>query len=819
MDEKKAARQAIDLPNKLPVLVLQDALLFPGALMALQIDDDDAARAKERIRAGGGMVAVVAARRNDESAEESEGEGSEPDEILVELHDVGVAARIQQLAEVDGQHTMELHGVARIRLGEILERSPQLVAAIEPIPEQGNVSSPQVQALVLQAKKLAREILALLPGIPPEVARAVQEIDDPSALADTLAHRVPGSIAEKQRALEELDVEKRLNMVVAMLTRRREVLQVSSKIDASVRESVGKAEREHILRRKLQAIQKELGEDEESGKNVLEEKLKDKVLPDEVRKMVDRELSRLGRIPAQSPEHNVSRTWLQWVADLPWGERSEDHLDLESAQAILDGDHHGLAKVKKRIISYLAVRRLKNDLKGPILCLSGPPGVGKTSLGQSIAKAMGRKLVRVSLGGVRDEAEIRGHRRTYVGAMPGRIIQALKRAGTRNPVMLLDEVDKLGRDGAHGDPAAALLEVLDPEQNNTFADHYLEVPYDLSQVLFLATANTLETIPGPLRDRMEIIELPGYTLDEKVAIAKKHLVNKQLEAHGIGKLHVEIEDAALERIAQGHTREAGVRTLEKRIADVCRALAVESVSGSLPEGAGRVVSADEIETLLGPDKFEEERAARTSEPGVAAGLAWTPAGGDALFVEAAQMAGKGVVILSGQLGSVMKESAQAALSWVKANADRLGLKPGAIDKQDLHIHVPAGATPKDGPSAGVTLASALVSLLTGIRVRSDTAMTGEITLRGRVLPVGGIKEKILAAHRLGYKRVCIPRRNDRDLADVPETARRELEIILADQVEDVLAAVLETNPIKVSSGVLDAASSGTADHAMAAKGK
>ncbi len=661
MDEKKRGKQPIELPDTLPVLVLQDAVLFPGALVGLTVDEEDAERAKARARSGTPIVAVVSARR-EEHVESPQGTGdiSEgADEVLVELHDVGVAARIAQVTESNGEYTVVLQGLCRINLGDIKERDPQLVASVMPIGERWNKDSPHLAALVARAKKLAQEILALLPNVPADVAGSIQALTDPSELADTLAHRVPGTLNDKQRALEENDVEKRLAIVIGMLGKRHQILEVSSKIDQSVRESVGKAEREHILRRKLQAIQKELGEGEEdNGKGSLEHALEGLTLPEDVKKQVDRELARLGRIPAQSPESNVSRTWLQWIADLPWSTRSEDVRDLDRSQAILDADHHGLEKVKKRIVSYLAVRALKNDLKGPILCLSGPPGVGKTSLGQSIAKAMGRKLVRVSLGGVRDEAEIRGHRKTYVGAMPGKIIQALKRAGTKNPILMLDEIDKLGRDGGHGDPAAALLEVLDPEQNNTFTDHYLEVPFDLSGVLFLATANSLESIPGPLRDRMEILELPGYTLEEKLSIAKKHLVKKQLEAHGIGGEQIEIDDAALERIAMGHTREAGVRTLEKRIANVARALAVEKVSGNLPDGVGRLVDAAEVEKLLGPDKFENEQAERMSIPGVASGLAWTPVGGDVLFIEAAQMPGKGQLILSGQLGSVMKESAQ-----------------------------------------------------------------------------------------------------------------------------------------------------------------
>jgi ATP-dependent Lon protease len=518
-------------------------------------------------------------------------------------------------------------------------------------------------------------------------------------------------------------------------------------------------------------------------------------LPPEVDAQVKKELSRLKGLPAQSPEVSVARTWLQWIADLPWKKGSADNLDLQNAQDVLDEDHEGLKKVKKRITEYLAVRSLKNDLKGPILCLVGPPGVGKTSLGKSVARAMGRKFVRVSLGGVRDEAEIRGHRRTYVGALPGRLVQAMKRAGTNNPVVMLDEIDKLGQ-GFMGDPSAALLEVLDPEQNHAFADHYLEVPFDLSRVLFIATANTLETVPAPLRDRMEVLEIPSYTHAEKLAIARTHLLPKQLEANGIAGISLHLDDGALLRIISGYTREAGVRGLEKRLADVCRAIAVERAAGGLSAAADRFVSEGEIERLLGPDRFTPEALERTELPGVATGLAWTPVGGDVLYIEATQMPGKGQVILTGQLGEVMRESAQAALSYIKANASALGLPDNPLEGKDLHLHVPAGGTPKDGPSAGVTMFTALVSLLTGIRVRSDVAMTGEATLRGRVLPVGGIKEKVLAAHRLGLKRIILPERCRHDLADVPESARKDLEFVFVSRMEEALEAALERSPLR-----------------------
>jgi ATP-dependent Lon protease len=562
---------------------------------------------------------------------------------------------------------------------------------------------------------------------------------------------------------------------------------------------MSKTQREYYLRQQLKAIKEELGEmgEEEEELDELGERLKKAGLPPEVEKVAQKELARLKTIPAQSSEYTVARTYLDWIADLPWSKKTEDNLDIDNARRVLDSDHYGLEKVKKRILEYLAVRKLKNDMRGPILCLVGPPGVGKTSLGQSIARAVGRKFVRLSLGGVRDEAEIRGHRRTYVGALPGRVIRSMKKAGTINPVMMLDEVDKLGAD-FRGDPSAALLEVLDPEQNNTFSDHYLDVDYDLSKILFVATANQLDPIPAPLRDRMEVIELPGYTFEEKKQIATRHLVPKQLKEHGLRSDVVELTDKALAKLIVGYTREAGVRSLERRVADVCRSVAVEVAEGKVAEGQKRVVDEPDIGELLGPDKFYNEVAERTEVSGVATGLAWTAVGGDLLFIEATKMTGKGSLTLTGQLGDVMKESAQAALSYVRSKAPALGIAPNFLEKQDIHIHFPAGAIPKDGPSAGVTILTALVSLLTGIRVRGDTAMTGEATLRGMVLPVGGIKEKVLAAHRAGIKRIILPERCRKDVLEVPEQARKEIEFLYATTMDQVLEWALESKPFKSS---------------------
>jgi len=760
MEEKK-------LELKLPVFVLEDAVLLPGAVARLDTDAKGAAAAKA-VAASEDKRVVVALSTESELG----------------VHAMATIARVEGLSRDGG---VIVTALGRARVLEFEEGEPLPSVRVEEVSVPA-AQGTEVEALALEARRIARDILALLPGIPAQVGQALDGVKDPGALADLLSHHVPADASDKQKVLEAVDPVERLKVVLALLVRRREVLKAAHDIEGAVQEKVSKAEREHILRKKLEAIQNELGEGPASDGDELGKKIASLKLPEEVRDQVEKELARLKKLPEQSPERSVSRSWLQWIADLPWAIVTDDNLEVENARKVLDADHHGLEKVKKRVLQFLAVRKLRGDLKGPILCLVGAPGVGKTSLGQSIARAMGRKFARVSLGGVRDEAEIRGHRRTYVGALPGRIVQALKRVGTANPVLMLDEIDKLGA-GYQGDPSAALLEVLDPEQNGTFADHYLEVPFDLSKILFIATANTLETIPAALRDRMEVLEIPSYTSEEKAAIARAHLFPKQLEAHGLSGAKVELTDEALERIITAHTREAGVRGLEKRLADVCRALAVEKASGTLPEP--RRVEFDEIEPILGPDRFQPEVREDAAAPGVAAGLAWTPVGGEVLYVEALRMPGKGQLILSGQLGDVMKESARAALSYVQANAVQLGVGEKPLEGWDVHVHVPAGATPKDGPSAGVTLFTALVSLLSGVPVRTDTAMTGEATLRGRVLPVGGIKEKVLAAHRLGLKRVVIPQACAAELREIPQHVRDELEIVLVKRMDEVLNAALD----------------------------
>jgi ATP-dependent Lon protease len=759
-----------NLPDKLPVFVLDEAVLLPGAVARLETEEKGTAMARSLLGSDERRVAVAL------SAEETE----------LGIHQVAALAQVEEVSP-DGGVIVTVKG--RVRVLELDDGTPLPLGRVE-LLEVPPASGAEVEALALEVRKLARDIFALLPAVPAQFAQGFDQIRDPGALADLLAHHLPAAAAEKQQILEALDPATRLRLLVTLLSRRREVLKAAHDIEGAVQQKISQVERQHMLRKKLEAIEKELGEGPDSAEDELDQKLKSLKLPADVRAQVDKELARLKKLPESSPERSVARSWLHWIAEVPWSNETTDNLDVENARRTLDADHHGLAKVKKRVLQFLSVRKLRGDLKGPILCLFGPPGVGKTSLGQSVARAMGRKFVRVSLGGVRDEAEIRGHRRTYVGALPGRIVQALKRAGTSNPVVMLDEIDKVGA-GVMGDPSAALLEVLDPEQNKAFVDHYLEVPIDLSKVLFIATANSLDTVPLALRDRMEILEIPSYTQGEKAAIARTHLWPKQLEAHGLAGAQVTLTDAALARIVSGHTREAGVRSLEKRLADVTRSLAVEKASGAIEGPAPREIGFDEIEKILGPDRFQPEVRETGGMPGIAAGLAWTPVGGEVLYVEALRMPGRGQLILSGQLGEVMKESARAALSYVQANSAALGVGEKPLDGFDVHVHVPAGATPKDGPSAGVTLFTALVSLLSGIPVRADTAMTGEATLRGRVLPVGGIKEKVLAAHRLGLKRVVIPEACAGDLREIPQSVRDELEIVLVKKMDQVLDAALD----------------------------
>jgi len=654
---------------------------------------------------------------------------------------------------------------------------------------EAEVFSTEVAARTHQLKERAREAISLLPNMPAEIATAIEQIQSPSALADFIANVSDLSPAEKQDLLETFDVSERLDKLLRYLAQQIEVLRLSKQIGEQTQESLAGRQREHILREQLRQIQKELGEGEEGQAEIAElrEAIDKAGMPEEAEKQARKELKRLERMPEASAEHGMIRSYLDWLIELPWSKASDDRIDIAEARRILDEDHYGLPKVKQRILEYLAVRKLKPEGKSPILCFVGPPGVGKTSLGQSIARAMGRKFVRLSLGGVHDEAEIRGHRRTYIGALPGNVIQAIRKAETRNPVMMLDEMDKLGA-SFHGDPSAALLEVLDPEQNSTFRDNYLAVPFDLSRVMFIGTANVLDAIPGPLRDRMEVIELPGYTEDEKVEIAKRYLVKRQLAATGLTPEQGEITEPAIRAIISDYTREAGVRNLERDIGAILHYAAMRIAEGDTQR---MKIEPEQLHAILGARRFESEVAMRTSVPGVATGLAWTPTGGDILFVESARVPGSGRLILTGQLGEVMKESAQAALSLVKARASRLGIDPALFEKSDIHVHVPAGAIPKDGPSAGVAMFTSLVSLLTGRTVRSDTAMTGEISLRGLVLPIGGVKNKVLAAVRAGITTVMLPDRNKKDYEDVPEQARNAVRFVWLSTVDDAIAAALE----------------------------
>jgi len=768
-----------EIPAVLPLLPLRNSVFFPGGVLPLAVGRTKTiALIKDAVR-DDQVIGVVTQKKAEEE-----------DPGPADLHSMGTVARIVKLLKMgEDNYSLVVQGLARFRVAEVVQEQPYLKARVTPVSDAGPGGDVEIEALAINLKKLAREVIELMPELPAAATELVESISDPGHLADIITANIDVPIEEKQQVLETVELKARMKLVLEMLNRKREILKLSNKIDSQVKGEMSKTQREYYLRQQLKAIKEELGElgEEEEELDELGERLKKLGLPPEVEKIVNKELNRLKSIPTASSEYTVARTYLEWIADLPWSVRSEDNLDIENARGILNSDHYDLEKVKKRILEYLAVRKLKKDMRGPILCFVGPPGVGKTSLGQSIARSIGRKFVRMSLGGVRDEAEIRGHRRTYVGALPGRIIQNMKKAGTVNPVIMLDEVDKLGAD-FRGDPSSALLEVLDPEQNFSFSDHYLDIPFDLSKVMFIATANQLDPIPAPLRDRMEILELPGYTFEEKLHIAHNHLLPKQLKEHGLADKSVVFPDATLTKIVTAYTREAGVRSLERRIAEVCRAVAVDVAQGK--EGAKEILP-EQLEVILGPEQHYSEVAERTDVPGVATGLAWTPAGGDLLFIEATRMKGKGAMVLTGQLGDVMKESCQAALSWVRGKSAQFGIPENFLENTDLHIHFPAGAIPKDGPSAGVTIVTALVSLLTGVKARGDVAMTGETTLRGLVLPVGGIKEKMLAAHRAGIKRVIMPERNRKDLIDVPEQARNEMEFVFVQKLEDALKAVLE----------------------------
>jgi ATP-dependent Lon protease len=768
-----------ELPkDAIAIVPVRNFVLFPDVVMPLTIGRPvsiNAAQAAVRQSLPVGVLAQRDAGVNEPGAGD--------------LHRVGTIANVlRYVTAPDDTHHLILQGEARFRIVEFLEGWPFLVARIARIDE-AEAAGPAIEARLIHLRRQALETIQLLPQAPQGLAEAIGNIASAATLCDTVAAYLDVSTDQKQEILETVPLDARLDLVARLLAQRLEVLRLSAEIGRDVQQTMGSRQREVLLREQMAAIQRQLGEDDGKSAEVAEltEKIEKAGMPAEVEAQARKELRRLERMPDGAAEHGIIRTYLDWLTELPWALPAEKPIDIAEARAILDADHYGLDKIKRRIVEYLAVRKLAPEGKAPILCFVGPPGVGKTSLGQSIARAMGRPFVRVSLGGVHDEAEIRGHRRTYIGALPGNIIQAIRKAGTRDCVMMLDEIDKLGR-GIQGDPSSAMLEVLDPEQNGTFRDNYLAVPFDLSRIVFIATANMLDTVPGPLRDRMEIISLTGYTEEEKLAIARRYLVRRQLEANGVTAEQVTIDDAALAAIVHFYTREAGVRNLEREIGKVIRHAAVRIADGSAQSVA---IGEADLHEMLGGRIFENEIAQRTSVPGVATGMAWTPMGGDILFIEASRMPGTGRLILTGQLGDVMKESAQAALSLVKSRAATLGIDPALFEKTDVHVHVPAGATPKDGPSAGVAMFMALMSLFTDRTVRSDTSMTGEISLRGLVLPVGGIKEKVVAAAAAGITRVMLPARNKRDFDDIPASARDKLAFVWLETVEDALENGLE----------------------------
>jgi ATP-dependent Lon protease len=769
-----------DSEDVLIILPLRNAVLFPGVVLPIAVEGRlSLAAAQEAVRTQRRVGLLLQKDSDIEPGPEN-------------LYGVGTAASIVRfITAPDGTHHLICQGEERFTVLDYVSREPFLVARIEAHKEATEFDR-EVEARGLNLRDKATEAVRLLPQAPGELANAIRSIESIPALADMVASFMDLKLTDKQEILGTFDLKARLDRVLAFLGRRIEVLKVSRQIDEKTREAFDERQKEAVLRERLHQIQKELGESDSSTAELeeLRKAVKDAGMPPEVEEQALRELNRLERMPEQAAEYSMTRTYLDWLLAMPWSKLDPEQVDIEQARKILDEDHYGLAKIKRRILEFLAVRKLNPEGRSPILCFVGPPGVGKTSLGQSIAKAIGLKFGRVSLGGVHDEAEIRGHRRTYIGSLPGNIVQAVRKAGRRNPVLMLDEVDKLSA-SHQGDPFSALLEVLDPEQNNSFRDNYLGVSFDLSKVLFIGTANVLDAIPAPLRDRMEIIELSGYTEEEKLEIARRYLLTRQLKANGLTAGQVQVSDEALRRVIIDYTREAGVRNLERQIGGLLRSAAVTIASG---EAQSVAIDATGVERILGAARFESDVALRTSVPGVATGLAWTPAGGDILFIESSRVRGSGKLILTGQLGEVMKESAQAAVTLVKSQADRLGFDASILDNSDLHIHVPAGAIPKDGPSAGVAISTSLASLLSQRTVRSDVAMTGEISLRGVVMPIGGVKEKCVAAARAGIRTVILPARNRRDLEDIPESVRAKLEIVWAEKIEDVFARALEEPP-------------------------
>jgi ATP-dependent Lon protease len=772
LDQRPEDLRNIKIPDILPVIPIYNAVVFPAMTFPIEVYGPQSISLIDEVMAKDRLVGIVTSEKVPLEAKPED------------LFGIGTSSMILKMAKPeDNKAQLLLQGIGRFKITEFLEGTPYIRVKAEPIEDEG-IKDIETEALMTNLVGLFDRIVNLSPFLPQEFSLVAKSIAEPGVLADMIASIINASIEEKQKVLELQNVKKRLKEVTRLVNHQVEVMELGNKIQSQVKSDIDKNQREYFLRQQLAAIKDELGEKDESKVEVEEyrAKIEERNLPEEARKEAERELDRLSRMHPSSAEYAVVTTYLDWITELPWDMSTEDNLDIKKARAVLDEDHYGLEKAKKRMIEYLAVRKLKPDSKGPILCFVGPPGTGKTSMGQSIARALGRKFIRMSLGGVHDEAEIRGHRRTYIGALPGRILQGIRRAESNNPVFMLDEIDKVGSD-FRGDPSSALLEVLDPEQNFSFMDHYLDVPFDLSHVMFITTANILDTTPPALRDRMEVIELPGYTLEEKIMIAKRYLIPKQIDANGLKKRHISFTKGALKLIASGYTREAGVRNLEREIATICRGVASGIAQGTIKAFS---ITINDVPKYLGPVRVISEMSARTSKPGVAMGLAWTQAGGELLFIEATAMRGRASLTLTGQLGDVMKESASAALSFIRSNAEKLGIQKDFFNEIDIHIHVPAGAIPKDGPSAGITMLTALASLLTSREIKKNLAMTGEITLRGLVLPVGGIKEKVLAAHRAGVKEIILPKWNEKDLIDVPDNVKKD---IVFHFVNDMLEAL------------------------------
>ncbi|MEE9200504.1 MAG: endopeptidase La [Candidatus Brocadiales bacterium] len=782
-----------DIPSELPVLPVVDTVVFPQMVTALGVSTEKELKLLDHVLTGKRLLALALQKEEKEKEEEA----VRPED----LHEYAVVVIVLQMLRMpDNTARMLVQGISRLKIDEFTQKEPYLVAKVHTLEDKIETGM-EMDALARSASDQFLKMISMASNLPEELKVAVMNIDNPGRLADMIASHLTINLQEKEEILETLNVKERLQKINTFLNHEMEVLEMAKKIQGQVRSKVDKGQREYYLRQQLKAIQDELGEGDERTVEVneLKKKMEEANLPPEAKKEAERELGRLENMPPQAAEYTVSRTYLDWVLSLPWNKSTTDNLDINAAQKVLDEDHYNLKKVKERILEYLAVRKLKEDMKGPILCFVGPPGTGKTSLGKSIARALGRKFVRISLGGVRDEAEIRGHRRTYIGALPGRIIQYLRKAESNNPVFMMDEIDKLGTD-FRGDPASALLEVLDPEQNFAFSDHYLEVPFDLTKVMFITTANFLDPVPPALKDRMEVLELPGYTQEEKTSIARQFLIPKQIKEHGLNKDTVTIEDDALQAVISTYTREAGLRNLERTIATLCRKVAKEVAAGNTKS---MVIKADDLGKLLGPPVYFSEIAERTAEPGVSTGLAWTPTGGDILFIESTNMSGSGKLILTGSLGEVMKESAEAAMSYVRSKTKELGITLEDFTKYDFHIHVPAGAIPKDGPSAGVTMAVSLISLLTRRPVLPEVAMTGEITLRGKVMPVGGIKEKVLAAKRAGITTIVLPKRNEKDLVEVPEHIKADIDFHFAEKIDEVLPVVFGAKGRKEREGKVE----------------